>query len=316
MRADDSTGKIGAIGLASLAAGYDSPRMAKTWLITGSSRGLGLAIARAALEAGENVVATARDPGQIPLQGERVRKVALDVTSPAAAKAAVAAAVEAFGRLDVVVNNAGYGNVTAFEESDEDDWRKQMETNFFGVVNVTKAALPVLRKQRSGHVIQVSSIGGRTTSPGLSAYQSAKWAVGGFSEAVQMETAPLGIRFTVVEPGGMRTDWAGSSMRVDEPGPDYEATVGAFTKGIRQNQGVLRSDPARCAAAILELAALAKPPLRLLLGTDAMFLAKFVSERRAAEDAKYAALSASSEYDGLEPFAETASAKFLQSMRD
>ena len=131
-----------------------------------------------------------------------------------------------------------------------------------------------------------------------------------------METKPLGIHFTVVEPGGMRTDWAGSSMRVDEPGPDYEATVGMFTKGIRQNQAVLRSDPERCAAAILRLAAAEKPPLRLLLGTDAMFLAKFVSERRAAEDARWAELSASSDAEGQVPFEETDSAKFLQSMRD
>lgn len=296
--------------------------MAKTWLVTGSSRGLGFAIAKAALEAGDNVVATARDPEQIALAGEgqpgggRLRKVALDVTSPGAARAAVAAAIEAFGRLDVVVNNAGYGNVTAFEESTDEDFRRQFETNFFGVVNVTKAALPVLRSQRSGHLIQISSIGGRTTSPGLSSYQSAKWAVGGFSEAVQMETKPLGIRFTVVEPGGMRTDWAGSSMRVDEPGPDYEATVGMFTKGIRQNPAVLRSDPERCAAAILRLAAMEKPPLRLLLGTDAMFLAKLVAERRSAEDAHWAELSASTDAGGQVPFAETDSAKFLASMRD
>src|SRR6187402_2626718 len=193
--------------------------MAKVWLVTGSSRGIGRKLAEAVLAAGDRLVATARNPEAlrdlVAAYPERTLAVALDVCSAASAREAVAAAVARFGRLDVVVNNAGYANISSVEDAPEDDFRAQLETNFFGVVNVTRAALPVLRAQGSGHVIQVSSLGGRMASPGLSAYQSAKWAVGGFSEVLAKEVAPLGIRVTVVEPGGVRTDWAGTSMRID-----------------------------------------------------------------------------------------------------
>src|SRR5262249_35458572 len=154
--------------------------MSKVWLVTGSSRGLGRALADAILAAGHRLVATARKiedlADLISRHGDRMRAVALDVTDPAGARAAVATAVDALGRLDVVVNNAGYANVCSIEDAPLDDFRAQVETNFFGVVNVTRAALPVLRKQRSGHVIQISSVGGRLSSPGLAAYQSSKWA--------------------------------------------------------------------------------------------------------------------------------------------
>ena len=211
--------------------------MSKVWLVTGSSRGLGLEIAKAVLTAGDRLVATARKPEQlrslVEQYGERVRAIGLDVTRPEAARDAVSAAREAFGRLDVVVNNAGYANVNSIEDVAEEDFRTQFETNFFGVVNVTRAALPLLRAQRSGHIIQVSSIGGRGATQGIAAYQSAKWAVGGFSEVLAKEVGPLGIRVTVVEPGGMRTDWAGSSMRIDDIKADYQATVGAFAAAMR-----------------------------------------------------------------------------------
>jgi NAD(P)-dependent dehydrogenase (short-subunit alcohol dehydrogenase family) len=197
--------------------------MSKVWLVTGSSRGLGLEIAKAVLAAGDRLVATARNPRDLHAlvdrygdarasNAGRVCAVMLDVTQPAQARAAVEAARTAFGRLDVVVNNAGYANVNSIEDAAEDDFRAQIETNFFGVVNVTRAALPLLRAQRSGHIIQISSIGGRAATQGIAAYQSAKWAVGGFSEVLAREVAPLGIRVTVMEPGGMRTDWSGSSM--------------------------------------------------------------------------------------------------------
>jgi NAD(P)-dependent dehydrogenase (short-subunit alcohol dehydrogenase family) len=195
--------------------------MSSVWFITGSSRGIGYELAKAVLAAGHRLVATARRPDDLAAlvaqYGERVRAVALDVTDPASARAAVQQAVEAFGRLDVVVNNAGYGNIASIEEGDDADFRAQMETNFYGVANVTRAALPVLRTQRSGHIIQISSIGGRVGSPGLAAYQSAKWAVEGFSEVLSKEVAPLGIKVTIVEPGGFRTDWAGSSMTIHPP---------------------------------------------------------------------------------------------------
>ncbi|MDU3935262.1 MAG: SDR family NAD(P)-dependent oxidoreductase, partial [Serratia liquefaciens] len=188
----------------------------QVWLITGSSRGLGQQLAQAVLAAGHRLVATARQPQQLqPLveqYGEQVVTVALDVTDAVAAKRAVQTAIDSFGRLDVVVNNAGYGNIAPVEDADEADFRAQVDTNFYGVFNVTRAALPVLRQQGSGHIIQISTIGARLGVPGLSAYHTAKWAVEGFSESLAKEIAPFGVKVTLVEPGGFRTDWAGSSM--------------------------------------------------------------------------------------------------------
>ena len=289
--------------------------MSKVWLITGSSRGLGRELARVVLDAGHRLVATARKVEDLRDLAARyegtVRPVALDVTDPAAARVAVAVATSAFGRLDVVVNNAGYANVNSIEDMAEDDFRAQIETNFFGVVNVTRAALPVLRAQRDGHIIQVSSIGGRGASPGLSAYQSAKWAVGGFSEILAKEVGPLGIRVTVVEPGGMRTDWAGSSMRIDEIRSDYQATVGARSSRLRDNADAMRGDPAKVARAILRIASEKEPPVRLLLGSDAVFLAGANAAARAEEDAKWKALSLSTDVDGLGDFADTPIGRML-----
>ena len=286
--------------------------MSKVWLITGSSRGLGRDLARAVLAAGHSLVATARNPAQladlVAEYGDQVRAVALDVTDPASARAAVAAAVSTFGRLDVVVNNAGYANVCSIEDVEEADFRAQVETNFFGVANVTRAALPVLRAQRAGHIIQISSIGGRLGSAGLSAYQSSKWAVEGFSEVLAREVGPLGIRVTIVEPGGFRTDWAGSSMRADPYNPDYDATVGTVN-AYRNKNDAAHGDPAKGAQAILKLAALEQPPLRLLLGSDAVFLAGMVAAARAAEDEKWRTLSLSTDFDGMPDFAETPYAK-------
>ena len=293
--------------------------MSKVWLITGSSRGLGRELAKAVLAAGHRLVATARKPEDlsdlVAQYGDRVRAVALDVTDPSAARAAVAAATSAFGRLDVVVNNAGYANVNSIEDMAEDDFRAQIETNFFGVVNVTRAALPVLRAQRDGHFIQISSIGGRRASVGISAYQSAKFAVEGFSEALSNEVGPLGIRVTIVEPGGFRTDWAGSSMRIDQIREEYQATVGSFAQAFRKNADAARGDPAKAAQAVLRIASEKEPPLRLLLGTDAVFLAGVVASTRMAEDAKWKALSVSTDFDGLVDFAETAIAKRLVGKR-
>ncbi|UQA59372.1 oxidoreductase [Polyangium aurulentum] len=293
--------------------------MSKVWLITGSARGLGWEVANAALAAGHRVVATARKPEQlralVEAHPERARAVALDVADPAAARAAVESAVGAFGRLDVVVNNAGYANVSSIEDVTDEDFRTQFETNFFGVVNVTRAALPVLRKQRDGHIVQISSIGGRRGSPGLGSYQSAKWAVEGFSEVLFTEVQPLGIRVTIVEPGGFRTDWGGSSMRIDPIQPDYEATVGAVRARLRKSQDGMRGDPVKGAQVIVKVAGMPEPPLRLLLGTDAMFLAKVTATRRAAEDEKWAALSASTDFDGLGDFADTEVAKMFLPVR-
>ena len=291
--------------------------MSKVWFITGSSRGLGRALAEAVLAAGHRLVATARNPEElrtlVATAPDRSRAVALDVTDPAAARKAIDAAVGAFGRIDVLVNNAGYANVASIEDLPEDDFRAQVETNFFGVVNVTRAALPVLRAQRDGHIIQVSSIGGRSGSPGLAAYQSAKWAVGGFSEVLATEVRPLGIRVTIVEPGGMRTDWAGSSMRVLESRPEYQGVLAPFSH--MRGDAIMRGDPAKIAKAILRISEEKNPPLHLLLGSDAYFLANLVGERRRAEDAQWKSLSVSTDFDGLGDFSETPIARALAEMK-
>jgi NAD(P)-dependent dehydrogenase (short-subunit alcohol dehydrogenase family) len=295
------------------------PTSSKVWFITGASRGLGRDLAKAVLAAGHRLAATARRPADVAdivaSAPDRAIALALDVTNPAEVRAALIAAREKLGGLDIVVNNAGYANVGSVEDLAADDFRAQVETNFFGVVNVTRAAIPLLRAQGSGHLIQVSSIGGRMGTPGLGAYQASKWAVGGFSEVVAQEVAPFGVKVTVVEPGGMRTDWAGSSMRVDPVTPPYEPTIGTFQKHIRENARGAQSDPAKAARAILEVAAMPAPPLHLLLGSDAVFLASVVAATRAAEDATWQTLSRSTDVDGLEDFKNTPIARMLLEQR-
>ncbi|HVY46814.1 MAG TPA: SDR family NAD(P)-dependent oxidoreductase [Minicystis sp.] len=274
--------------------------MSKVFLVTGASRGLGREIALAVLAAGHRLVATARAPRDLAFLSEhpdRLRTAALDVTDPAAARAAVALAVSAFGRLDVVVNNAGYIKASPIEDMAEDELRRQIEINLFGVVHVTRAALPVMHAQRAGHVIQISSIGGRRGSPGLGAYQAAKWAVGGFSEVLAREVAPLGIRVTCVEPGGMRTDMFSASMLVEPLSPDYEATVGAAVRRTFGDPARARSSPAKVAQVILRLAEEAEPPVRLLVGSDAVQGAAAAAAARAEEDARWRALSVSTDFD-------------------
>ncbi|MCY1043636.1 oxidoreductase [Corallococcus sp. bb12-1] len=277
-----------------------SPESSRVWLITGSSRGLGRSFAEAVLAAGHRLVATARKPEQlaslVERYGDRVRAVALDVTMPEQAQAAVKTAVETFGRLDVVVNNAGYGDLASIEEMTDDAFRAQLDTNLFGVVNVTRAALPVLRAQRSGHIIQVSSVGGRLSTPGLGAYQAAKWAVGGFSEVLSKEVAPFGVKVTIVEPGGFRTDWAGASMTIPAIGPDYAPTVGAVAERMRESSGNQPGDPDRAAQVLLQVVALESPPLHLLLGSDAFGLASARLDALKAEDAQWKHLSLSTDF--------------------
>ncbi|WP_328609665.1 oxidoreductase [Amycolatopsis sp. NBC_00345] len=274
--------------------------MPKTWLITGSSRGFGRELAQAVLESGDHLVATARRPEQlgdlVRKYGGSVRAVALDVTDAEAARAAVRTAVTEFGSLDVVVNNAGYANSAPIEEMSDEDFRAQIDANLYGVVNVTKAALPVLRQQRSGHIVQFSSIGGRVGgSPGMGAYQTAKFAVEGFSEVLNNEVKPFGVKVVIVEPGPFRTDWAGSSMTIAPVGPDYEETVGAMNRG-RAGAATWPGDPARAAKIILDVVAHPEPPLRLLLGATAVELAAKSSAERAAEAAEWADVSRAADF--------------------
>ena len=274
---------------------------AAVFLVSGASRGLGREIVAAALQAGHRVVAGARREAALEAltreYGERIAVVPLDVTDGQAAQAAVATAVSRFGRLDVLVNNAGYANVGAIEDMDFEDFRAQLDTNLLGVVRLTQAALPVMRAQRAGRIIQVSSVGGRMATPGLAAYQSAKWAVGGFSSVLAAEVAPLGIKVTVLEPGGMRTDWAGSSMRVDPVRPEYAETVGRMA--ARHAGGATEaSDPVKVARLVLEVAALDEPPLRLLAGADAYAYGTAAGRALLAEDERWRPLSESTTADG------------------
>ena len=279
--------------------------MSDVFLITGSSRGLGRAIAEAALAAGHRVAATARRLEQLDdldaRYGDQIAAVALDVTDYGAATRAAQSTVETFGRLDAVVNNAGYGDLASVEDMTIDAFRAQIETNLLGVVNVTKAALPVLREQGSGHIIQISSLGGRIANPGLSAYQAAKFAVGGFSEALAQEVAPLGIKVTMLEPGGMRTDWAGSSMTIPPVSEPYEPTVGPVAALMHGRSAGPVGGPAKVAAAVLQVAAMDEPPLRLLLGSDAVAYAEAAAQARAAADASWRNLSFSTDRDDLRP---------------
>jgi NAD(P)-dependent dehydrogenase (short-subunit alcohol dehydrogenase family) len=275
--------------------------MQKIWLITGSSRGFGREIAEAALQRGDRVVASARQPGQLDdlarTYGEHVVTCALDVTDAAAANNAVEAAIDAFGSLDVVVNNAGYAESAPIEEMSEKSFREQIETNLFGVVNVTKAALPLFHQQRSGHFLQFSSIGGRVGgTPGMGAYQTAKFAVEGFSEVLNAEVKPLGIKVTIVEPGGFRTDWGGSSMRASTVGADYEATVGVMNRFRESTVATWRGDPKRAANILLTIVDLEEPPLRLLLGDGAVRSADTSSRERAAEAEQWADVSRSADF--------------------
>jgi NAD(P)-dependent dehydrogenase (short-subunit alcohol dehydrogenase family) len=275
--------------------------MVKTWLITGSSRGFGRELAGAVLERGENLVATARRPadldGLVAEYGAQVRAVALDVTDAEAARAAVRTAVDEFGRLDVVVNNAGYANSAPIEEMAEDDFRAQIEANLFGVVNVTRAALPVLRGQRSGHIVQFSSIGGRVGgTPGMGAYQTAKFGVEGFSEVLGAEVAPLGIKVIIVEPGPFRTEWSTTSMVRADVGPDYEQTVGEVNRVREATAAGWPGDPARAAKIILDVVDMPDPPRRLLLGATAVDLAVRSAGERTAEAERWADLSRSADF--------------------
>ncbi len=273
----------------------------KVWFVTGSSRGFGAELVRAVLARGDRLVATARHPEQlralVDSHDDRARVFALDVTDAEAAVAAVEFAVAEFGRIDVVVNNAGYANSAAIEEMEPGDFRAQIEANLFGVVNVTRAALPVLRKQRSGVFVQFSSVGGRVGgTPGMGAYQTAKFAVEGFSEVLANEVRPFGVNVIIVEPGAFRTDWQGSSMTMREPGPDYRDTVGRIHEFRRYTNGSQPGDPARAAGVIIAVVDDPQPPRRLLLGGGAVEQALASGTERNEEARRWAAISRSADF--------------------
>jgi NAD(P)-dependent dehydrogenase (short-subunit alcohol dehydrogenase family) len=274
----------------------------KVWLVTGAGRGLGRAIAEAALAAGNRLLATVRNPDQIAALedrygSDRFRAAVLDVADAGKARAAVQAAIDGFGRLDVLVNNAGFAHFAPFEQASADDFQYQIDTCFYGVVHFTRAALPTLRAQRGGRIINISSVGGRIGSPGLAAYQSAKWAVSGFSEVLAQEAAPFGVKVTAVEPGSMRTDWARTALsQVPELLPDYAA-------GVRPTQDVLEQlvdgslgDPARIAEVILRLAGHDDPPIHLFIGSDGVHSYDRAEAARSAVAERWREVSESTDF--------------------
>lgn len=278
--------------------------MNKTFLLTGSARGLGRSLALAILDAGHFLIATARRPAQladlVERYGTRVLPVALDVNDFEATKAAVQVGVERFGRLDVVINNAGFGNVGAVEDMPMPAITAQFETNFMGSVHVVKAALPVLRQQGAGRLILISSIGARIATPGAAAYYATKWALSGFAETLAVEVAPLGIKVTAVEPGGMKTDFATeASMTILPPSPAYVATVGA-TIGMMQAPHYLENyaDPADIAAVVMKVAELDEPPVRLLVGGGNCEYVRAVEQARMQADEQWKWLSVAADSPG------------------
>src|ERR1700686_2099282 len=276
--------------------------MPKVWLITGSGNGLGRDIAEAALAAGDSVVAGARRTQELtPLveqYGGRVKPVRLEVRDEAAAKAAVQLAVHTFGRLNVLVNNAGYGHFAPFEQMSAEDFQAIVDTCFYGVVYTTRAAVPVMRKQGSGHIFQVSSVGGRHAVPGNTPYHAAKWAVGGFSDSLAMEVAPFGVKVCTLEPGGIRTNWARRAVQnAPDLLPEYEATVGSFLKILRGLEGRAEGDPRKIADVILRLANSDEVPARLILGVDAEQRVQQAEAARASEAQKWRRLTVSTVFE-------------------
>ena len=247
----------------------------KTWFITGCSTGFGRELAKLVLDRGHRCVVTARDPAK----AEDIAKgredcalvLQLDVTNPVEIEAATKSALKHFGRIDVLVNNAGIGYFGSVEESDEEEFRRMFEINFFGLSAMTRAVLPVMRQRRSGHIVNISSIGGLRSFPALAYYNATKYAVEGFSESLSIEVAPLGIKVTLVEPSGFRTDWAGRSANEIQPRiADYSGTAGKNIENLRASSGKQPGDPVRAAAAIIDAVQSPDPPLRLLLGKAAL----------------------------------------------
>ncbi|MFD9689628.1 oxidoreductase [Kitasatospora sp. NPDC059088] len=248
------------------------------WFITGCSSGLGRALAAAVLERGWRAVVTARDPRKVADlvrgHGERALALPLDVTDSGQIATAVARAQTAFGRIDVLVNNAGYGYLAAVEEGEDDEIRALFDTNVFGLVDTTKAVLPGMRARRAGHIVNISSLGGLVGFGATGYYHATKFAVEGLSEALAAELAPLGVKVTIVEPAAFRTDWSGPSMRQSATAiEDYAPTAGARRAGTLATYGHQPGDPARAARAVIEAVTAGQPPLRLLLGKAAYDIA-------------------------------------------
>lgn len=287
--------------------------MNKIWFITGSSRGLGRNLTEAVLESGDKVAATARDINQLNDLKERfkdqVLPITLDVNNHGQVNDAVKTAIEHFGRIDVLVNNAGFGIIGAAEAYTNEQVRSQLETNLYAPIAITRAVLPFMRKQGSGRILQISSVGGRVGNPGLTMYQAAKFGLSGFTEALAKEVAPLGIFVTSVEPGGFRTDWAGASMTYADDIEGYEM-VKQRTDFFKGGNFVPVGDPEKAAKVMLDLASHPNPPMHLVLGSEAIGLLKNADEMRKEEMEKWMDISLSTDHDESENFLNTTQGKW------
>jgi len=283
--------------------------MARVWFITGSSRGLGRSLTEAVLAKGDQVVATARKPEQLDDLVEKypgqIYAVKLDVTQREQIYKAVEEAVAHFGKIDILVNNAGFGIIGAAEAFSDEQVRSQLETNLYSPIEITRAVLPLMRKQRSGRILQISSLGGRVGNAGLTMYQAAKFGLGGFSEALAKEVAPLGIFVTCVEPGGFRTDWAGDSMTYAPKIEGYETTVDQRVDFFKSGSFIPVGDPEKAAKVMIELVGHPQPPVHLVLGSEAVGILKQADTARTAEFEKWMPVSLSTDHDEAEDFLET-----------
>lgn len=276
--------------------------MTQTWFITGASSGFGAAFARHAIARGYNVVATARRAERLDVLAaeapDRVLAQPIDVTDRDSVARAVAAAEDRFGRIDVLINNAGYGIVGAVEETPETELRALMETNFFGAAAVTQEVLPVMRRQKSGAIVMMSSMGGQMSFAGFGPYSASKFALEGMTEALAQELAPLGITAMIVEPGAFRTEFAGDALRHMPKLPAYAETVGGTRSFARDMDGTQPGDPAKAAAAIEAALAADQPPLRLQLGADSVDAVRAHAEALIAESRSWDETARAVAHDG------------------
>jgi len=294
--------------------------MTKVWFITGSSRGLGRSLTEAVLAAGDKVAATARNiealDDLVLKYPNQILPVKLDVTVKAEIYKAVEDTIARFGKIDVLVNNAGFGIAGAAEAFTDEQVRSQLETNLYAPIEITRAVLPYMRKQRSGRILQISSIGGRVGNAGITIYQAAKFGLSGFSEALAKEIAPLGIYLTCVEPGGFRTDWAGASMTYAPFVEGYETTVEQRKALFTSGKFVPVGDPDKAANVMVKLVDSPNPPVHLVLGSEAIGMLKNADEARREEMEKWMPVSLSTDHDEAEDFLKSEAGKFYLTKKD
>jgi NAD(P)-dependent dehydrogenase (short-subunit alcohol dehydrogenase family) len=293
--------------------------MTKVWFITGSSRGLGRSLTEAVLAIGDKVAATARNVNALKdletKYPDQIYPLQLDVTQYKDIHTAIVKTIAHFGKIDVLVNNAGFGITGAVEGYTDEQVRSQLETNLYAPIELTRAVLPYMRKQQSGHILQISSIGGRVGSGGVSIYQAAKFGLSGFSEGLAVEVAPLGIKITCIEPGGFRTDWAGGSMTYAPHVEGYETTVDARIKVFQSGRFKPMGDPDKAAKIMIDIVNIPEPPLHLLLGSEAVAIVKYSEAAKLKELEHWENVSISTDADDAENFLESAQGKKYLSLK-